>query len=137
MRVCVCVCVCVCACVMGHHFTWLLICPVETAVNIGYSSQLLTGNMKVFVVDKENDKEVHNQLMDIQQMMTEPLAGTPVDNNSHDVLIQPSSMERPEGVAEGSSFGIVINGHSLVSATPSSKQSLNELMAFIPGIARV
>ena len=36
----------------------------ETAINIGYSSKLLTENMKVFVVDEDNREGVVRQLQD-------------------------------------------------------------------------
>ena len=73
--------------------------------------------MRVFVVDKESESEVFNQLMEIKDIMTEPMHDTSngtVDNNSQDVLFQPGTMERQGSVADGSTFGIVINGHSLV-----------------------
>eukprot|EP00731_Ephydatia_muelleri_P016102 Em0009g526a len=99
----------------------------ETAVNIGYSSQLLTGGMRVFVVDKESESEVFNQLMEIKDIMTEPMHDTSngtVDNNSQDVLFQPGTMERQGSVADGSTFGIVINGHSLRHALKEQTRDL-------------
>ena len=36
----------------------------ETAINIGYSSKLLTENMKVFIVDEDNGEGVVRQLQD-------------------------------------------------------------------------
>ena len=58
MTVCVCVCAYVCGCVhRGYPAP-----PTETAINIGYSSKLLTEDMRVFIVDADSPEEVEAQM---------------------------------------------------------------------------
>ncbi len=41
----------------------------ETAINIGYSTKLLTPRMRVFVVDADTKKGVIKQIADITEQM--------------------------------------------------------------------
>ena len=41
----------------------------ETAINIGYSSKLLTEEMRVFIVDDETAEGVNEQLLEAEQVM--------------------------------------------------------------------
>ena len=43
----------------------------ETAINIGYSTKLLTEDMRVFVVDSDTSDGVINQLREIAEEMDE------------------------------------------------------------------
>ena len=87
----------------------------ETAVNIGYSSKLLTDDMKVFIVDKDSKEEVCEQLQTANEEMKKP--NKP---NVKSVYIRMGEVEGEapnndgEADAQPASFGIVINGHSLV-----------------------
>lgn len=50
-------------CVQGGIKIWVLTGDKqETAINIGYSSKLLTENMKVFIVDENSREGVIRQL---------------------------------------------------------------------------
>ena len=96
----------------------------ETAINIGYSCQLLTEEMEeVFVVDGEVYVEVETQLQQALSTMKRimggqnkspsgdhlaPKVGTSKSSSFHDHL-------DPEDPDFGG-FALVINGHSLVSS---------------------
>ena len=101
------------------HLVYIL--STETAMNIGYSSQLLTAGMRVFVIDKEDEQGVTEQLQEYRQDILELSQNAndraPPDNTSHDVLIRPSTLETQRSTTEDLTFGIVINGHSLVGVT--------------------
>eukprot|EP00731_Ephydatia_muelleri_P016058 Em0009g482a len=71
----------------------------ETAINIGYSSKLLTDDMTLFIVDKDTDEGVRQQLSEAKEQM--------------EATIARSKSPDPSGVEKNVSFGIVINGHSL------------------------
>ena len=73
---------------------------IETAINIGYSSKLLTDDMTLFIVDKDTDEGVRQQLSEAKEQM--------------EATIARSKSPDPSGVEKNVSFGIVINGHSLV-----------------------
>lgn len=84
----------------------------ETAINIGYSSKLLTENMKVFVVDEDNREGVVRQLQDAYNYIND------AEEKSVAFLGEDASQELEEEGSEemeptGPPFGIVLNGHSL------------------------
>ena len=88
----------------------------ETAINIGYSSKLLTENMRVFIVDSDTPEGVIGQLRDAGK----EIAAAGESGRTADPFVDDD--EDGEGRNEGGSgsevlgppFGIVLNGHSLV-----------------------
>ena len=78
----------------------LLFGCIETAVNIGYSSKLLTDDMTLFIVDKDVKEGVNQQLSEAKEQM--------------EAAIHRAKSPDASGVDTTTSFGIVINGHSLV-----------------------
>ncbi|XP_018359518.1 PREDICTED: phospholipid-transporting ATPase ID isoform X6 [Trachymyrmex cornetzi] len=100
----------------------------ETAINIGYSCQLLTDDLTdVFVVDGTTYDSVESQLM--RYLDTIKMASTQQkrptlsivtfrwDKESSDTEYNPSRDEQDEHEMEQSTgFAVVINGHSLVHA---------------------
>ncbi|XP_066994070.1 phospholipid-transporting ATPase ID isoform X1 [Anabrus simplex] len=96
----------------------------ETAVNIGYSCQLLTDEMlDIFIVDAHTYEEVENQLVkyreSIRSITNHQQAPTAVsivtfrwDQNSESEYHR-GNIEETESA---SAFAVVINGHSLVHA---------------------
>ncbi|KAG5334899.1 AT8B2 ATPase, partial [Acromyrmex heyeri] len=104
---------------------WVL---TETAINIGYSCQLLTDDLTdVFVVDGTTYDSVESQLMryldTIKMVSTQQKRPTLSivtfrwDKESSDTEYNPSRDEQDEHEMEQSTgFAVVINGHSLVHA---------------------
>ncbi|XP_018312349.1 phospholipid-transporting ATPase ID isoform X3 [Mycetomoellerius zeteki] len=95
----------------------------ETAINIGYSCQLLTDDLTdVFVVDGTTYDSVESQLM--RYLDTIKMASTQqkrptlsIVTFSSDTEYNPSRDEQDEHEMEQSTgFAVVINGHSLVHA---------------------
>ncbi|XP_018405938.1 PREDICTED: phospholipid-transporting ATPase ID isoform X5 [Cyphomyrmex costatus] len=100
----------------------------ETAINIGYSCQLLTDDLTdVFVIDGTTYDSVESQL--IRYLDTIKMASTQQkrptlsivtfrwDKESSDTEYNPSRDEQDEHEMEQSTgFAVVINGHSLVHA---------------------
>ncbi|KAL5481607.1 hypothetical protein EMCRGX_G021802 [Ephydatia muelleri] len=90
----------------------------ETAVNIGYSSKLLTDQMKVFIVDKDSKEEVQMQLEEANSeiLKMSGTSGRNVSNYKH-VSVNMSQIADEAtsntGKKDTPPFGIVINGHSL------------------------
>ena len=90
-------------CIKLLYFSVLHVCDpliwgcVETAINIGYSSRLLTDDMTRFDIDKDSKEEVCQQLREANKQMKDH-----------------SKSPDASGSDETASFGIVINGHSLV-----------------------
>ncbi|KAL5481606.1 hypothetical protein EMCRGX_G021801 [Ephydatia muelleri] len=82
----------------------------ETAINIGYSSKLLTDDMTLFIVDKDTDEGVRQQLSEAKEQM--------------EATIARSKSPDPSGVEKNVSFGIVINGHSLRHALKDQGRDL-------------
>ncbi|XP_071559324.1 phospholipid-transporting ATPase ID isoform X7 [Temnothorax nylanderi] len=95
----------------------------ETAINIGYSCQLLTDDLTdVFVVDGTTYDSVETQLMryfdTIKTASTQQKRPTlSIVTFSSDTEYNPSRDEQDEHEMENSTgFAVVINGHSLVHA---------------------
>ncbi|XP_024893022.1 phospholipid-transporting ATPase ID isoform X6 [Temnothorax curvispinosus] len=100
----------------------------ETAINIGYSCQLLTDDLTdVFVVDGTTYDGVETQLMRYldtiktastqQKRPTLSIVTFRWDKESSDTEYNPSRDEQDEHEMENSTgFAVVINGHSLVHA---------------------
>ncbi|XP_071559323.1 phospholipid-transporting ATPase ID isoform X6 [Temnothorax nylanderi] len=100
----------------------------ETAINIGYSCQLLTDDLTdVFVVDGTTYDSVETQLMRYfdtiktastqQKRPTLSIVTFRWDKESSDTEYNPSRDEQDEHEMENSTgFAVVINGHSLVHA---------------------
>lgn len=94
----------------------------ETAVNIGYSSKLLTDQMKVFIVDKDSKEEVQMQLEEANSeiLKMSGTSGRNVSNYKHvSVNMSQIADEATSNTGKNDTppFGIVINGHSLVCLT--------------------
>eukprot|EP00731_Ephydatia_muelleri_P034005 Em0044g25a len=90
----------------------------ETAVNIGYSSKLLTDQMKVFIVDKDSKEEVQMQLEEANSeiLKMSGTSGRNVSNYKHvSVNMSQIADEATSNTGKNDTppFGIVINGHSL------------------------
>lgn len=84
----------------------------ETAINIGYSCKLLTGDMKVFIIDELGKEEVRKQLMDAKDEMTRIREKVDLGRAP-----SPEGTDSSMGSPTGPPFGIVINGHSLVCSS--------------------
>lgn len=94
----------------------------ETAINIGYSCQLLSDEMEVMIVDGHTVEEVTKQLAKCRDTLL--LGGHPMaqhNNNSHHpptiaVVTFSESNYNKHDTEEDTSllFALVINGHSLV-----------------------
>ena len=82
----------------------------ETAINIGYSSRLLKEDMHLFVIDAEEYKEVEKQLREAKDYIDHVLNKPPEQRARYGSTGEEENMGPP-----GPPFGIVINGHSLVS----------------------
>ena len=96
----------------------------ETAVNIGYSSKLLTDQMKVFIVDKDSKEEVQMQLEEASSEILKMTgtSGRNVSNYKHAYVNMSQIADEATsntGKKDTPPFGIVINGHSLVCLTRS------------------
>ncbi|XP_013785389.1 phospholipid-transporting ATPase ID-like [Limulus polyphemus] len=85
----------------------------ETAVNIGYSCQLLTDEMvDIFIVDGIEYHEVEKQLITFRENINSVLSTTKASR--HLSIITFSDEQGADGEFGG--FGIVVNGNSLVHA---------------------
>ena len=109
---------------MHYDFSFLLLLS-ETAVNIGYSSKLLTDQMRVFIVDKDSKEEVQTQLEDANGEILNMTgkSGRNASNYEHtSIKMSQIADETTSNTGRGDtpSFGIVINGHSLVCLALSS-----------------
>ncbi|KAF8787869.1 putative phospholipid-transporting ATPase IM like protein [Argiope bruennichi] len=93
----------------------------ETAINIGYSCQLLTDELiDIFVVDGMNYNEVEQQLNKYLETIRLQSRVQP-DAMIHPYLDDLNSLsENPEG----SGYALIVNGHSLVYALQSSMETL-------------
>ncbi|RXG67747.1 Phospholipid-transporting ATPase ID [Armadillidium vulgare] len=103
----------------------------ETAINIGYSCQLLTDDFAdIFIVDGETMQEVVLQLRDYRDQLNKTSTNPTTQTNgnismvtfSEDTMGGADNMST-DGVT-GSDYAIVINGHSLVWALNPSYEDL-------------
>ena len=94
-------------CAYGNVGVVYDIVSIETAVNIGYSCKLLTENMKLFIVDKEDREGVREQL---QEALDEILRVKGMVERGE----VPHRDSDPTVAPPGPPFGIILNGHSLV-----------------------
>ncbi|XP_015918063.1 probable phospholipid-transporting ATPase IM isoform X1 [Parasteatoda tepidariorum] len=93
----------------------------ETAINIGYSCQLLTDELiDILIVDGMNYSEVEQQLTKYLEMIRSQYRGT-TDSLIHPYLDDLNSLSEN---AEGQGYALVANGHSLVYALQPSMESL-------------
>ncbi|XP_013788073.1 phospholipid-transporting ATPase ID-like [Limulus polyphemus] len=90
----------------------------ETAINIGYSCQLLTDEMvDIFIVDGNEDYVVRDQLNKFQQDIRGILC-------SKDAPLNLSTVTFTEVEEEFGGFGLVVNGNSLVHALKPDMEEL-------------
>ncbi|KAK6631413.1 hypothetical protein RUM44_005940 [Polyplax serrata] len=103
----------------------------ETAINIGYSCQLLTDDMSdIFVVDANTYEDVERQLLKHREAIRNASVNSANDTNISVVtfrwdqrqkILDSSELDYPNGcrIEESeppTTFAIVVNGHSLVHA---------------------
>ncbi|XP_059479506.1 probable phospholipid-transporting ATPase IM isoform X3 [Neocloeon triangulifer] len=100
----------------------------ETAINIGYSCQLLTDDMaEVFIVDGNLYEDVEQQLGRLRDMINNSEKSDGVNGGPTAVSVvtfrwgKDQSVEEPE-VSGG--YALVINGHSLVHALHPSLEKI-------------
>ncbi|XP_059479507.1 probable phospholipid-transporting ATPase IM isoform X4 [Neocloeon triangulifer] len=94
----------------------------ETAINIGYSCQLLTDDMaEVFIVDGNLYEDVEQQLGRLRDMINNSEKSDGVNGGPTAVSVVTFSVEEPE-VSGG--YALVINGHSLVHALHPSLEKI-------------
>ncbi|CAL4082603.1 unnamed protein product, partial [Meganyctiphanes norvegica] len=93
----------------------------ETAINIGYSCQLLTDDMvDIFIIDSSTGSEVEQQLLKFREQIRN--IHSSLGNHGSLSVVTFSEDERPadtlseDGDGKGGDFALVINGHSLVYA---------------------
>ncbi|BES87630.1 E1-E2 ATPase [Nesidiocoris tenuis] len=104
--------------------TWVLTGDKqETAINIGYSCNLLSDEMEVMIVDGHTVDEVNKQLQkcrDTLMLGGHPMAQNQHNNNGHPptisiITFSETDYKRPDTEEDTSQlFALVINGHSLV-----------------------
>ena len=78
----------------------------------------------MFTVDKESKEGVVEQLRDVRQVVSDMSQvahhDRTGDTTSDEVLIHPNTLVTQQSIsAEDSTFGLVINGHSLVGVAHS------------------
>ena len=98
---------------------------METAINIGYSCQLLTNDMEVYTIEANNETEVVKEVMEKRRLVEDSLRNMEREaqknqNFQRSFQSEPnkfSNIERPT-ISEGASGGnaLVISGQSLVFA---------------------
>ncbi|KAL1117506.1 hypothetical protein AAG570_003825, partial [Ranatra chinensis] len=93
----------------------------ETAINIGYSCQLLNDDMEIMIVDGHTLEEVTKQLTKCRDSIL--LGGNPLsqqNNNAHQtisIITFSETGDRQDGDEDSSlQYALIINGHSLVHA---------------------
>ncbi|PSN42332.1 putative phospholipid-transporting ATPase IM [Blattella germanica] len=112
---------------------WVL---TETAINIGYSCQLLTDEMAdTFIVDGHTYDDVETQLGKFREAVRNsgvghggvPNASTPAPTSVSIVTFSESEYQRGLSIEESDTtggFALVINGHSLVHALHPQMEKL-------------
>ncbi|XP_023217447.1 probable phospholipid-transporting ATPase IM [Centruroides sculpturatus] len=95
----------------------------ETAINIGYSCQLLTDEMvDIFIVDGEEYEEVQKQLRTFRENIANVLSHSKGAPECSVVTFQ-DDFDSPNDNGTGG-FSLVVNGHSLTHALDSSMELL-------------
>jgi phospholipid-translocating ATPase len=96
----------------------------ETAINIGYSCQLITPDMDLYTIDGSNDADVFEELKSIEKSLEE--STKKLQSQSNDFELQTIPNNNPIENFDGNA--LVINGHSLVFAlTPRMEKRFLEV----------
>ncbi|KAK4292264.1 hypothetical protein Pmani_034959 [Petrolisthes manimaculis] len=100
----------------------------ETAINIGYSCQLLTDEMvDIFIVDGQSAGEVEDQLHQFREQVRNVSATTVAQTNLSVVTFSDEGIGSDtlsEAGDQNAGFALVINGHSLVFALNAKYEQL-------------
>ncbi|XP_069187233.1 phospholipid-transporting ATPase ID isoform X2 [Procambarus clarkii] len=98
----------------------------ETAVNIGYSCQLLTDEMvNIFIIDAQSASEVEEQLQKFREEIRNVSATRrPQTNLSVVTFSEEDAVSLNDGPETKGDFALVINGHSLVFALNAKYERL-------------
>ena len=103
----------------------------ETAINIGYSCQLITNDMDVFTIEAENEQQLIKELYEKRQIIDKSLQQmNNMDSDTCEVNFGATATFTNLNRSEPSSSGnaLVINGQSLVFAlSPKCEQEFLEL----------
>lgn len=100
----------------------------ETAINIGYSCQLLTDDMaEVFIIDAQSAVEVEEQLQRTREQIRNMTSSTH-NHTSLSVVTFSEDALGPDMLSEAgeanSGYALIINGHSLVFALNAKYERL-------------
>ncbi|CAH1786703.1 unnamed protein product [Owenia fusiformis] len=97
----------------------------ETAINIGYSSKLLTEQMEeIFIIDADEYVEVENQLRRAREDILAFMDGTRECGVKYKNGTDASISQSLKDLGTSRSFGLVINGHSLVHSLKEEMEML-------------
>jgi len=97
----------------------------ETAINIGYSCQLLTNDMDVYTIEAENEKQLQEELKEKRRLVENSLKKSEQYTNSTNIKFESTTFtnltnnknDQNESAAAASvGSALVINGQSLVYA---------------------
>ena len=92
----------------------------ETAINIGYSCNMLRDTMDEFIVDADDFVAVERQLIS----MKESIDRMEEENRIHQQQIQPNRFGLRPLPSTESNFALIINGHSLIHALDDRLEEL-------------
>lgn len=96
----------------------------ETAINIGYSCQLLTNDMDVYTIEAENEKQLQEELKEKRRLVENSFKKSEQYTNSSNIKFESTTFtnltnnknDQNESAAASVGSALVINGQSLVFA---------------------